>query len=112
MSWNASSVRKNMRVYTVDQKELGHVADVYEDSFLVHKGFFFPTNRYIPYSAIASVEQERIALTMSADDARALEWEKRPDYENHPGDPTQLFYDRGHGVRDPFDETNPGSTGS
>ena len=25
----------------------------------------------------------------------------------HLGDPTQLFYDRGHGVSDPFDETRP-----
>jgi hypothetical protein len=44
---------------------------------------------------------------MSAEEARQKEWEKRPDYEDHLGDPIQLFYDRGHGVHDPFDETNP-----
>ncbi len=38
---------------------------------------------------------------------RGNTWEKRPDYEHHLGDPTQLFYDRGHGIHDPFDETNP-----
>jgi len=27
-----------------------------------------------------------------------MQWEKRPDYEHHLGDPTQLFYDRGHGI--------------
>jgi len=27
-----------------------------------------------------------------------MEWEKRPNFEEHKGDPTQLFYDRGHGV--------------
>jgi len=36
--------------------------------------------------------------------------EKRPNYEEHKGDPLQLFYDRGHGVSDPFDETNPNKT--
>jgi hypothetical protein len=37
-----------------------------------------------------------------------MRWEKRPNYEDHLGDPTQLLYDRGHGVHDPFDEAKPG----
>ncbi len=37
-------------------------------------------------------------------------FQKRPDYEHHLGDPTQLFYDRGHGVHDPFDEANSDQT--
>ncbi len=47
---------------------------------------------------------------MSADEAKNMEWEKRPDYEHHLGAPEQLFYDRGHGVSDPFDESNPDRT--
>jgi len=46
-------------------------------------------------------------LSLSEDEADEMKWGRRPDYEHHLGDPTQLFYDRGHGVRDPFDETNP-----
>lgn len=106
-NWSAQDIRPSMHVYTSDGQDLGHVAKVYEDSFLVHKGFFFPTDRYIPYDAIASVENDRLQLIMSADEAKQKEWEKRPDYEQHLGDPTQLFYDRGHGVHDPFDEENP-----
>jgi len=108
--WSQYDVHKDMHVYTSDNQDLGHVAEVYEDSFLVRKGFFFPTDRYIPYSAIASVDEKRVHLTMTADEAKQLEWEKRPNYEDHLGDPTQLFYDRGHGVEDPFDETNPDKT--
>src|SRR5438132_12658556 len=108
--WNQHSVHQHMRVYSADNQDLGHIAEVYEDSFLIHKGFFFPTDRYIPYSAIASVADDRVQLTMKADDVKLKEWEKRPDYEDHLGDPTQLFYDRGHGVPDPFDETNPNQT--
>ena len=106
-NWSAQDIRPSMQVYTSDEQNLGHVAKVYEDSFLVHKGFLFPTDRYIPYDAIASVENDRLQLIMSADEAKQKEWEKRPDYEQHLGDPTQLFYDRGHGVHDPFDEENP-----
>ncbi|HLG63811.1 MAG TPA: hypothetical protein VKY19_17855 [Ktedonosporobacter sp.] len=49
-------------------------------------------------------------LSMSAGEVNEKEWEVRPDYEDHPGDPLQLFYDRGHGIHDPFDETNPDRT--
>ena len=108
--WTAQNIHPSMRVYTIDEQELGHVAKVYEDSFLVHKGHFFPTDRYIPYSAIRSVENNRVQLVLSADEAKQKEWEKRPDYEDHLGDPLQLFYDRGHGVHDPFDEDNQEQT--
>jgi hypothetical protein len=107
--WSQANVRQHMHVYSSDDQRLGHVAETFEDSFLVHKGFFFPRDRYIPYSAVGSVEGETIKLTLAADEAMDREWEKRPDYEDHLGDPTQLFYDRGHGVEDPFDETNPAS---
>lgn len=109
-TWSQKNVHKHMHVTSSENEDLGHVAEVYEDSFLIHKGFVFPKDRYIPYSAIASIQEDQIQLNMSANVAQEMEWEKRPDYEDHPGDPTQLFYDRGHGVRDPFDETNPDKT--
>ncbi len=106
-TWSQHDLRKHMHVYSSDTINIGHIVEVYEDSFEVHKGYFFPTNRYIPYSAIASVEGDRVQLTMSAEEAKEKEWEVRPDYEDHEADPLQLFYDRGHGIHDPFDETNP-----
>src|SRR5579884_147919 len=106
-TWNHNNIHKHMHVYSSQNEDLGHVAEVYEDSFLLHKGLLLPKNRYIPYNAIASLDKDRIQLVMSADDVKDMEWEKRPDYEDHLGDPTQLFYDRGHGVSDPFDEINP-----
>ncbi len=106
-NWSQHDVHTHMQVYSSDNQKLGHVAEVYEDSFLVHKGYLFPKDRYIPYGVISNIEQEHIGLVMSAADALIKEWEKRPDYEEHLGDPTQLMYDRGHGIEDPFDETNP-----
>lgn len=105
--WSQKDIAKHMRVISTDQHEVGHVAEVYEDSFLIHKGYFLPKDRYIPYSAIAQVDGDGIHLTMSADEIKDKEWSVRPDYEDHPGDPLQHFYDKGHGLPDSFDETNP-----
>ena len=77
--WSQHDLHPHMHVYSSDNQDLGHVAEVYEDSFLVHKGYFFPKDRYIPYSAIANVENDRVQLTMTADEAKDMEWEKRPD---------------------------------
>jgi hypothetical protein len=93
-----------MKVYSADQEHIGHVAEVYEDSFLVHKGYLFPGDRYIPYSVISTVEEERVQLSLNAQQAQDALWKKRPDSENHLSDPTQLFYDRGHGVKDPYND--------
>ncbi len=105
--WNEHSLHKHMSVVSSTNDNLGHVEEIYEDSFLIRKGIIFSKDRYIPYSAIERVEDNTVHLDLTTDEAREKEWERRPDYENHPGDPTQLLYDRGHGIHDPFDETNP-----
>jgi hypothetical protein len=104
--WSQQNVHKHMHVYSSDNEDLGHVEEVYEDSFMIAKGLIFHKERYIPYSTIASVDDDRVQLILSAEVAKEREWDRRPDYENHLGDPTQILYDRGHGVHDPFEETN------
>jgi len=106
-NWSQQDLHHHMTVYSSDNQKLGQVANVYEDSFQVREGLLFHTDRYFPYSGIASIEGENVHLLMDADEAKQLEWKKRPDYEQHMGDPLQLMYDRGHGLHDPFDETNP-----
>ena len=68
-NWGQHDIHPHMHVYSSDNQDIGHVAEVYEDSFLVRKGYFFPKDRYIPYSAIANVEDDRVQLTMTADEA-------------------------------------------
>jgi hypothetical protein len=103
-TWSQQSLHKHMTVYSSDQSKIGHVAETYEDSFLVQKGFLFAKDSYIPYCEIQQVDAAAVHLKLTANDAQQREWSKRPDYEDHLGDPTQLFYDRGHEVRDPFDK--------
>ena len=106
-TWSQANLHKHMHVYSSDNTDLGHILDVYEDSFKVAKGLLFHTDRYFPYSAIGTVDNDRVQLNIDAQTAQDGEWVERPDYEDHPGDPTQLMYDRGHGIHDPFDESNP-----
>ncbi len=108
-TWSQHDVQKHMHVYSSDGKDIGHVEDAYEDSFKLHKGLLPMGDRYLPYSAIGSIEGDRIQLLMTEDETKEQEWTIRPNYEAHAADPVQLMYDRGHGVHDPFDETNPTS---
>jgi len=100
---NQHAIHKHLDVYSSDNKHLGQVAEVYIDSFLLRKGLF-AKKRYIPYEFITSVDNDRVSVCLSEDEASEMKWEKRPDYEHHLSDPTQLFYDRGHGIHDPFDK--------
>jgi hypothetical protein len=102
---NQHGIYKHMSVYSSENSHLGQVAELYEDSFSLHKGIF-AKNRYIPYELVTSVDNNRVNLCLSKNEAEEMKWEKRPDYEHHLADPTQLFYDRGHGIHDPFDEIN------
>lgn len=104
IQWDQNSVRPHMKVYASDAAQVGHVAEVYEDSFLVHKGYLFPTDRYIPYSAISRIEEDQVHLNLNSQQVQDALWRTRPDYEDHPGDPLQHFYDRGHGIHDPYDD--------
>jgi len=102
-SWTKNDLHRHMEVYDSANNKVGHVEEVYDDSFLVRKGLVFHHDRYIPYGAIASTKENHVALTMSKDEINDKEWNVRPAYEEHPGDPMQLMYDRGHGIQDPFD---------
>lgn len=104
-NWGQKDLHKHMHVYASDNTNLGHIAAIYEDSFLIHKGIFLPKDRYIPYSAIMQIENDHVTLNMNAAEAQEIQWEIRPDYNEHLGDPTQLMYDRSHEVHDPFDDT-------
>ncbi len=109
--WNQNTLHSHMRVYSANEEHVGHIAAAYEDSFLIHKGYFFPTDRYIPYSMVRRVEEDQVWLSLSSAQLEEPRWTKRPDYEHHLGDPTQLFYDEGHGIHDPYDRDPYDDTG-
>jgi len=107
-TWNQQDLRKHMHVYSSDRQKLGKVNAIYEDSFQVKPEKLLARSYYFPYEKITTIQDDQIYLTLHADEAGARMWEIRPDYQEHAGDPTQLFYDRGHGIHDPFDEVSVG----
>ena len=65
-------------VYGSDGEKLGKVIAVHPGYLVVEKGFFFPTDYYIPTSAVANAEDDKIYLTSTKDAALNQGWEVEP----------------------------------
>jgi uncharacterized protein (TIGR02271 family) len=80
MSWttNAGQDLRGVEVYGADGDKVGTVSGVYPSYIVVEKGFFFPTDYYIPVSAIASYDTDRVYLNVSKDAALGRGWDTRP----------------------------------
>lgn len=81
MSWsgNAAQVQVGDDVYGSDGDKVGTVAEVQPTYLVVEKGFFFPTDYYIPVSAITQVGDRQVVLNVSKDAALHSGWETIPD---------------------------------
>jgi uncharacterized protein (TIGR02271 family) len=65
-------------VYGADSEKVGKVAEVQAGYIVVEKGFFFPTDYYIPTSAIASAGDGQVYLNVSKDVALQSGWDTIP----------------------------------
>lgn len=65
-------------VFGSDGEKVGSVSAVYPGYIVVEKGFFFPTDYYIPRSEVASNDGNRIYLAVSKNDALHRGWDKAP----------------------------------
>jgi uncharacterized protein (TIGR02271 family) len=65
-------------VYDADGEKVGDVREVHENYLMTEKGFFFPTERYIPRSAITRIEQDGVHLNVRKSDIDAQGWDKEP----------------------------------
>ena len=81
MSWSSGSSQVNVgdEVYGSDGDKVGTVAEVQSSYLVVEKGFFFPTDYYIPMSAIASVANGQVYLNVAKDAALNSGWDTVPD---------------------------------
>lgn len=62
-------------VFGADGEKIGDVQEVQPSYLVVSKGFFFPTERYVPVSAISDVRDERVYLSVSKDEIDARGWD-------------------------------------
>ena len=80
MSWtDTSQIVVGTDVYGSDGDKVGTVAEVQPTYLVVEKGFFFPTDYYIPLSAITQVRDGQVLLNVSKDTALHSGWETIPD---------------------------------
>lgn len=61
-----------------DGEKVGQVIAVYADFIVVEKGFFFPTDYYVPTSAIATYDGDEIVLNVTKDEALHQGWDRAP----------------------------------
>jgi uncharacterized protein (TIGR02271 family) len=84
-SRNQIVVNEGDDVYGSDGDKVGSVIAVQNDYVVVEKGWFFPTDYYIPASAIASANDGQIYLNVTKDVALDQGWDTAPvattDYE-------------------------------
>lgn len=81
MSWSQdiSQIAVGADVYGSDGEKVGTVAEVYRDYIIVEKGFFFPTDYYIPLTAIRSADNAQVTLTVTRDEALQSGWDTAPE---------------------------------
>ena len=72
------SVNEGDEVYGSDSEKVGKVIAVQNDYVVVEKGWFFPTDYYIPVSAISSYDDGNIYLNVTKDAALNQGWDTEP----------------------------------
>lgn len=72
------TISHGMDVLGSDGEKVGDVADMRGDYVVVSKGFFFPTDYYIPSTAIQSVMDQKVYLNVTKDEAVNQGWDQEP----------------------------------
>lgn len=75
---NNFTLQPGMTVYGSEGDKIGDIDVIEGDSFVVRKGFFFPEDHYIPFTAVQSVESEDVYLAVTKDDALNQNWNQSP----------------------------------
>jgi uncharacterized protein (TIGR02271 family) len=75
----ANQIQIGDTVYGSDGEKLGTVAEVQPTYLVVEKGFFFPTDYYIPFGAVNSVAAGEVYLNVAKDVALNSGWDTIPD---------------------------------
>jgi uncharacterized protein (TIGR02271 family) len=78
MGYTSTNIITGAEVFGADGEKVGTVAAVYPGYIVVEKGFFFPTDYYIPMSAIASSDNDQVYLNLAKDAALQSGWDAQP----------------------------------
>jgi uncharacterized protein (TIGR02271 family) len=95
-----------MDVVGSDGEKLGSVDRMEGDYVVASKGFFFPTDYYIPVDAIANVDEDRVYLNVTKDVALDQGWDMAPTETS-----TSTMYADDTSMADPVSTPMGGSVG-
>jgi uncharacterized protein (TIGR02271 family) len=81
MTWSQETapIAPGDEVFGSDNEKVGTVAEVQPGYLVVEKGFFFPTDFYIPLSAVTLAEAGQVYLMVTKDAALHSGWDVVPD---------------------------------
>ena len=82
----ASQIQTGTDVYGSDGEKVGSVAGISDNYFVIEKGFIFTTDIYVPMSAVTSVDDDRITLSMTKGQVEDADWAHEPTDEDHHDD--------------------------
>ena len=77
-AFTSTDIITGTEVFGADGDKVGTVAAVYPGYIVVEKGFFFPTDYYVPMSAVASYDNNQVYLTLAKDAALQSGWDAQP----------------------------------
>jgi len=74
--WN---IPQGAEVIAADGDKVGKVIETHADYLVVEKGFFFPTDYYVPTRVVSNYDGEKVYLSVTKDEALHQGWDVVPD---------------------------------
>ena len=83
MVGNTQRIENGWNVYGSDGEKVGNVGEVGSNYLLVQKGLLFTRDFYIPTSAVASVGQDEVRLSLASGEIEHQGWDSPPQSTSH-----------------------------
>ena len=78
---SGNQIKTGTDVYGSDGEKIGSIAGVADNYFVIEKGFIFTTDIYVPMSAVARVDDDKVMLSMTKDQVENEDWTREPAEE-------------------------------
>lgn len=76
-----AGIRKGTDVLGSEGDKVGEVERVHNSYFVVQEGFFFPTEQYIPASAVSHIDNDGVHLNVTKETAQFQGWDIEPGHD-------------------------------
>lgn len=78
MNMNLTDIQHGWDVMDVNGDKVGDVKEVNPGYLTISKGFFFPSERYIPLQDVRATRDDRVLLNVSKDELKQEGWDQPP----------------------------------